>query len=94
MFYSGNIFATGGGDGNANIWDMNARKRIRQLGKYNNSISALAFSKDNKFLAISSSYCFERGACRYFVYDFKLDAKYRNAMEREVCVEIFNDNFL
>lgn len=65
-FKSGNILATGGGDGNVNIWDMGARKRIRQLGKYSNSISALAFSRDDKFLAISSSYCFEHGACRYF----------------------------
>lgn len=54
-----NTFATGGSDGFVNIWDGFNKKRLCQFHKYPTSISSLAFSPDNNYLAIASSYLFE-----------------------------------
>lgn len=62
---NGDQFATGGGDGYVNIWDINAKKRLKQFGKYPSSISSLAYSNDGSVLAIASSYCFEEGEKEY-----------------------------
>ncbi|XP_015786893.1 mitotic checkpoint protein BUB3 [Tetranychus urticae] len=54
-----NTFATGGSDGYVNIWDGFNKKRLCQFHKYPTSISSLAFSPDNNYLAIASSFLFE-----------------------------------
>lgn len=60
-FHSGyNTFATGGSDGYVNIWDGFNKKRLCQYHKYPTSISSIAFSPDNNYLAIASSFLFEQ----------------------------------
>ncbi|CAL5227848.1 g10880 [Coccomyxa viridis] len=54
-------FASGGGDGTVNIWDGQNKKRLCQMPGYQTSISALAFSKDGRHLAIAASYTWEFG---------------------------------
>ncbi len=54
-------FATAGGDGVVNIWDGENKKRIFQISRYPNTVSALAFSRDGSLLAVASSYTHERG---------------------------------
>lgn len=54
-------FATGGGDAMVSIWDLSAKKRIRQLPKYPSSISSLAFSKDGNHLAVACAFMEEEG---------------------------------
>eukprot|EP00124_Ichthyophonus_hoferi_P000332 Ihof_evm28s11 gene=Ihof_evmTU28s11 len=48
-------FATGGGDGIVNIWDAYNKKRLCQLHRYQDSISAVAFNHDGDQLAIGVS---------------------------------------
>jgi len=45
-------FASGGGDGVVALWDANAKRRIRQYQKYPESVAALCFSSDGKYLAV------------------------------------------
>ncbi|KAL1929583.1 hypothetical protein VTP01DRAFT_1721 [Rhizomucor pusillus] len=52
-------FASGGSDCAVSIWDGVNRKRIRQLPRFPDEISALAFSHDGRMLAIASSYTFD-----------------------------------
>jgi len=54
-------FATGGGDGVINLWDGANKKRLFQIDKYPNNVSALSFSRDGSMLAVASSYTHERG---------------------------------
>ncbi len=54
-------FASGGGDGVVALWDGVAKRRIRQYQRFPNSIAALAFSGDGKFLAVASCPGFEDG---------------------------------
>jgi len=54
-------FATGGCDGVVNIYDAAARKKVCELGSYNNSIASLAFSSDGSRIAVASSYTYEKG---------------------------------
>ncbi|GAA99301.1 uncharacterized protein L969DRAFT_93764 [Mixia osmundae IAM 14324] len=54
-------FATGGGDSLVNIWDLAAKKRLRQFQRYPASISALAFNVDGSKLAIACSKIEEEG---------------------------------
>ncbi|XP_074595895.1 mitotic checkpoint protein Bub3 [Brevipalpus obovatus] len=54
-----NTFVTGGSDGFVNLWDGFNKKRLCQFHKFPTSISSLAFSPDNNFLAIASSFLCE-----------------------------------
>ena len=54
-------FASGGGDGLVALWDAVAKRRIRQYQRYPQSIAALAFSCDGKYLAVASCPGFEDG---------------------------------
>ncbi|CAK0749983.1 hypothetical protein CVIRNUC_001953 [Coccomyxa viridis] len=54
-------FASGGGDGNVNIWDGANKKRLCQIPGYGTSIAALAFSRDGRHLAVAASYTWEFG---------------------------------
>jgi cell cycle arrest protein BUB3 len=54
-------FASGGGDGVVALWDATAKRRIRQYQKYPNSVAALAFSSDGKYLAVGVCPGFETG---------------------------------
>lgn len=52
-------FATGGGDAQVPVWDLEAKKRLFVLPKFSTSIASLDFSHDGRYLAIASSYTFE-----------------------------------
>lgn len=54
-------FASGGGDGTVALWDAEAKRRLKQYQKFSNSVAALAFSSDGKFLAIGVCPGFETG---------------------------------
>lgn len=45
-------FASGGGDGTVALWDAVAKRRLKQYQKFPNSVSALCFSSDGRFLAV------------------------------------------
>ena len=45
-------FASGGGDGTVALWDAEAKRRMRQYQKLGDSVAALSFSRDGKYLAI------------------------------------------
>ncbi len=55
------MFASAGSDGIVSIWDPKAKKRLRQLNKFNNPVSSVAFSCDGSRLAIASSYTWDEG---------------------------------
>lgn len=55
------LFCGAGGDGVVNIWDGNNKKRLCQIPSYPTSVSALAFSREGRYLAIASSYTWEYG---------------------------------
>ncbi|KAK3323640.1 WD40-repeat-containing domain protein [Cercophora scortea] len=54
-------FASGGGDGTVALWDAEAKRRMRQYQKFPDSVAALAFSRDGKYLAIGVCPGFETG---------------------------------
>ena len=54
-------YENAGGDGVVNIWDGANKKRLCQLPGYPTSVSALAFSREGKYLAVASSYTWEQG---------------------------------
>jgi cell cycle arrest protein BUB3 len=54
-------FASGGGDGTVALWDAEAKRRMRQYQKFPDSVAALAFSSDGKYLAIGVCPGFETG---------------------------------
>lgn len=54
-------FASGGGDGTVALWDAEAKRRMRQYQKFPNSVAALEFSRDGKYLAIGVCPGFETG---------------------------------
>ncbi|KAK4225407.1 mitotic checkpoint protein BUB3.2 [Podospora fimiseda] len=54
-------FASGGGDGTVALWDAEAKRRMRQYQKFPESVAALEFSKDGKYLAIGVCPGFESG---------------------------------
>lgn len=54
-------FASGGGDGVVALWDAVAKRRIRQYQKYSESVAALSFSCDGKYLAVGVCPGFETG---------------------------------
>jgi len=58
-------FASGGGDGTVALWDAEAKRRMRQYQKFPDSVAAVAFSKDGKYLAIGVCPGFETGMENY-----------------------------
>ncbi|PNH40493.1 hypothetical protein VD0004_g6486 [Verticillium dahliae] len=54
-------FASGGGDGTVALWDAEAKRRMKQYQKFPDSVAALAFSSDGKYLAIGVCPGFETG---------------------------------
>lgn len=54
-------FASAGGDGTVALWDAGAKRRMRQYQRFPNSIAAVGFSRDGKFLAIGVCPGFETG---------------------------------
>ncbi|KAK4246431.1 WD40-repeat-containing domain protein [Corynascus novoguineensis] len=54
-------FASGGGDGTVALWDAEAKRRMRQYQRFPDSVAALAFSGDGRFLAIGVCPGFETG---------------------------------
>ncbi|CRK19544.1 hypothetical protein BN1723_011919 [Verticillium longisporum] len=54
-------FASGGGDGTVALWDAEAKRRMKQYQKFPDSVAALAFSADGKYLAIGVCPGFETG---------------------------------
>jgi cell cycle arrest protein BUB3 len=54
-------FASGGGDGTVALWDAEAKRRLKQYQKFPNSVAALAFSHDGKYLAVGVAPGFETG---------------------------------
>jgi cell cycle arrest protein BUB3 len=54
-------FASGGGDGTVALWDAGAKRRMRQYQKFPNSVAAVAFSGNGKYLAIAVCPGFETG---------------------------------
>ncbi|KAK3294643.1 WD40-repeat-containing domain protein [Chaetomium fimeti] len=54
-------FASGGGDGTVALWDAEAKRRMRQYQKFPESVAALSFSGDGRFLAIAVCPGFETG---------------------------------
>ncbi|KAK5987920.1 Mitotic checkpoint protein BUB3.1 [Cladobotryum mycophilum] len=58
-------FASGGGDSTVALWDAEAKRRLKQYQKFPNSVAALAFSSDGKFLAVGVCPGFETGQDDY-----------------------------
>lgn len=58
-------FASGGGDGNVALWDAVAKRRLKQYQKYSNSVAALCFSNNGKYLAVGVCPGFENGQDDY-----------------------------
>ncbi|KAB5523906.1 WD40-repeat-containing domain protein [Coniochaeta sp. 2T2.1] len=54
-------FASAGGDGTVALWDAEAKRRMRQYQRFPNSIAAVDFSRDGRFLAIGVCPGFETG---------------------------------
>lgn len=54
-------FASGGGDGTVALWDAEAKRRMKQYQKFPDSVAALAFSANGKYLAIAVCPGFETG---------------------------------
>jgi cell cycle arrest protein BUB3 len=54
-------FASGGGDGTVALWDAEAKRRLKQYQKAPDSVAALAFSNDGKYLATGVCPGFETG---------------------------------
>lgn len=54
-------FASGGGDGTVALWDAEAKRRLKQYQKSTQSVAALGFSHDGRFLAIGVCPGFETG---------------------------------
>lgn len=58
-------FASAGGDGTVALWDAEAKRRMKQYQKFPDSVAAVAFSADGKYLAIGVCPGFETGAEDY-----------------------------
>lgn len=54
-------FATGGGDGTVALWDAAAKRRLRLYPKVAQSVAAVAFSVDGKYMAVGICPGFEAG---------------------------------
>ncbi|KAI1820833.1 WD40-repeat-containing domain protein [Xylaria intraflava] len=54
-------FASGGGDATVALWDADAKRRMKVYQKFPDSVSALAFSADGRYLAVGVCPGFETG---------------------------------
>lgn len=54
-------FASGGGDSSVALWDAEAKRRMKVYQKFPDSIAALAFSGDGRYLAVGICPGFETG---------------------------------
>lgn len=54
-------FASGGGDATVALWDAEAKRRMKIYQKFPDSVAALSFSSDGKYLAIGACPGFETG---------------------------------
>ncbi|KXJ85506.1 mitotic checkpoint protein BUB3 [Microdochium bolleyi] len=54
-------FASGGGDTTVALWDAEAKRRMKIYPKFPESVAALAFSTDGRYLAIATCPGFETG---------------------------------
>ncbi|KIH89360.1 cell cycle arrest protein BUB3 [Sporothrix brasiliensis 5110] len=54
-------FASGGGDGTVALWDAEAKRRMKQYQKIPNSVWALSFSGNGRYLAMGVAPGFETG---------------------------------
>ncbi|KAI0394385.1 WD40-repeat-containing domain protein [Xylariaceae sp. FL0594] len=58
-------FASGGGDSTVALWDADAKRRMKVYQKFPDSVAALAFSSDGRYLAIGVCPGFETGMENY-----------------------------
>ncbi|KAI1420938.1 WD40-repeat-containing domain protein [Xylaria sp. FL1777] len=54
-------FASGGGDATVALWDADAKRRMKVYQKFPDSVAALAFSADGRYLAVAVCPGFETG---------------------------------
>lgn len=54
-------FATGGADGQINVWDGDHKKRICQYSPYSTSIASMSFNSSGDKMAVAVSYTYENG---------------------------------
>ncbi|ORY64989.1 mitotic checkpoint protein BUB3 [Pseudomassariella vexata] len=54
-------FASGGGDTTVALWDAEAKRRMKVYQKFADSVAALAFSSDGRYLAVGVCPGFETG---------------------------------
>ncbi|EMR69323.1 hypothetical protein MGN70_014107 [Eutypa lata] len=54
-------FASGGGDATAALWDAEAKRRMKVYPRFPDSVAALAFSADGRYLAVAVCPGFESG---------------------------------
>ncbi|KAK8128061.1 cell cycle arrest protein BUB3 [Apiospora sp. TS-2023a] len=57
----GNTFASAGGDATVALWDAEAKRRMKVYQKFADSVAAVAFSTDGRFLAVAVCPGFETG---------------------------------
>ncbi|KAI1470355.1 mitotic checkpoint protein BUB3 [Daldinia caldariorum] len=57
----GSTFASGGGDATVALWDAEAKRRMKVYQKFADSVAALAFSPDGRYLAVGVCPGFETG---------------------------------
>ncbi|KAL6499260.1 hypothetical protein OROHE_026137 [Orobanche hederae] len=53
------VLVTGDNDGHAIIWDVQKRKRLKELPRYPNSVASMAYNHGGQLLAIASSYTYQ-----------------------------------
>ncbi|KAI1170352.1 WD40-repeat-containing domain protein [Nemania sp. FL0916] len=58
-------FASGGGDATVALWDADAKRRMKVYQKFPDSVAALAFSADGRYLAVGVCPGFETGMDDY-----------------------------
>ncbi|KAI1775040.1 mitotic checkpoint protein BUB3 [Hypoxylon cercidicola] len=61
----GSTFASGGGDATVALWDAEAKRRMKVYQKFADSVAALAFSADGRYLAVGVCPGFETGMENY-----------------------------
>lgn len=54
-------FVSGGGDGTVALWDAEAKRRMRLYQNFPDSVAAMGFSNDGRFLAVGVCPGFETG---------------------------------
>ena len=61
----GRTFASGGGDATVALWDAEAKRRMKIYPRFADSVAALAFSADGRYLAVAACPGFETGMDDY-----------------------------